>query len=612
MQLITTDHELQAFRERYLSAETLLQFAAQLNSSKAGLVDPSVGVGKSYSIDSLTVEAIASGQHDLVMVLAPRHDILQERAPLQRPEEYNITTAHLVSRPAQLCGSARAGQWRIFERQQLWMLGRKTICSACPERESCTWLNQLGRSLQGIQVVYAPQAYLTAIPSFIQLIQNSTGAKRPLVLFDEVDFAIQTHKKMITHQDLTTQRELVRELLVETDKIHHEKLKLYLYYLECLISAKQDDISGEWDIPILPQSIHEEIQQLGYNKLHEKYSFSGFKIELLRYSMPQSRQVNNDGSIEYLCKPMLGDRSIIFSGSAKEDILKHRLGVDIETQFSEYVFFHKGTKWYNISSKTGMDVYFKKNSDQILFFFAQLTLKLLDDNKKPVFVCKKSYKNEIISKTNNIFLSSLASNYRLITFDEYLKLNENEKHTFFPVIHYGMIGINTLKDFDAALCANGYYIPTEAASSLLQEQYNGRHILDFKICTDGIPKRRKVIANRDQDNIYKEHLNLAQSALEQLELSAVMQAVGRIRPLTSPCTVVTFQCGQLPGVVYEEEFSSIGEAREYFGLLSQREYNTKELFVKIQSLKSQGYTQAQISEHLRISKRNVQRYWKNK
>ena len=130
----------------------------------------------------------------------------------------------------------------------------------------------------------------------------------------------------------------------------------------------------------------------------------------------------------------------------------------------------------------------------------------------------------------------------------------------------------------------------------------------MKISTDGRPCRRKAGVLNLADQAYDIHF-LAQCALEQQEMGTVLQAIGRVRPYTKPREVITFQCSEHPDQEYTREFNTLQEARDYFGIQSQRSTKSGSTGSRVQGLKRQGLTQKAVAEQMQVSLRTVKRHW---
>ena len=124
-----------------------------------------VGVGKSRSLDAVVPAALASGRYDLVVVLAPTQQVLQERRWVHQPPA-SVRVVHLRARPRQRCGPELDAAWRLYEQGELGALGRVELCGRCPARRGCAWPEQYGQALAGVQVIFATQVQLQRAPAF--------------------------------------------------------------------------------------------------------------------------------------------------------------------------------------------------------------------------------------------------------------------------------------------------------------------------------------------------------------------------------------------------------------------------------------------------------------
>lgn len=599
------ENTLGQFRSTELAGGHILAEVERLSES-IPLVNAAVGVGKSHSIDNVIEDALSSGKHDLAIVLAPTHGILQERRLLKEQSPYEV--AYLVSRPGRTCGAKRDALWKNYEQRGLGILGKREICASCSSRESCEWPSQLGQGLKGKQVVFATQSYIACIPTFVNMVKESCGASRPFVLFDEINFVNQSFRRKVLRDDLKMHLGVLRHMLALSAP-DDGQISRHLYYVETLLLAGQSDLGGQWDIPGLSLDIHSRIQQTGVQLYPQDYSFIAFDLELFRFSVPASRQLNSNGDLEFFVRPWLGSSAVIYSGTAWPELLTHRLANTVTPLYPVNCIKHPESKWYNIASKIGMLSYFNKNSDQVVEFITQLVLRRQAEGKKVLLVCRKKFRDMCRQKIGQR-ISTANGGLSVAFAEDWLQLSPSDKGTAIPLLHYGMIGVNSFSDFDAAYCVTGYYVPEDVVQGLFQEMYPSTRQIPIKIVTDGAPLRRKVVPEDPGDGIYSEFLRLGQHALEQEELGVVVQAVGRVRPFTKPREVITFQCGQVPGVDYEAEFNNLDEARRYFGIQKERERKLLDLKSKILSFKNAGCTQVATAETLKISERTVIRHWR--
>ena len=179
-----------------------------------------------------------------------------------------------------------------------------------------------------------------------------------------------------------------------------------------------------------------------------------------------------------------------------------------------------------------------------------------------------------------------------------------------PLIHYGLIGTNLFEHFDCAFCLTGFYVNAEVVDAVLQDVLGADGRIPIVVRTEGSPRRRRARVADPRHRRYDVD-RLAQLALDQQELDAVLQAVGRVRPYTRPREVVTFQCAAHPRRPYDREFAGLGEAREFFGIPSRRERDRDRNRLRIREARSAGLTQAQAQAAARLGLgiSTVKRHW---
>jgi hypothetical protein len=178
-----------------------------------------------------------------------------------------------------------------------------------------------------------------------------------------------------------------------------------------------------------------------------------------------------------------------------------------------------------------------------------------------------------------------------------------------PLIGYGTIGTNLFEDFDAAYCLTGFYVNEPIVNQCLQDLVRRDLEVPITIETVGIPRRRRARVV-DPEHRYYDIARLVQPALEFQEANVVVQAIGRVRPFGRPREIITFQMGELPGVTYDAEFTTLGAARQHFGIPGRRERRKVDRATAIADLRGRGYTQAETARRLGISERTVRTYEK--
>ena len=602
MTVISGSDQLAAFRGTW-TGERILELV-QVHDGRLR-IDWALGVGKSHNIDFVIEAAIQNETYDLVIALFPTRRIIEERKWIAAPPK-GLSITNLTPRPNDLCGPNLNPSWEIFEKNSLGALGRVELCSHCFHHSDCAWPKQFGKSLKGTQVIFGTQAHLERSPSFIEQLVYWSKAQKVLVILDEVNFIMKPLHRKIHKNHLELFVETLTKLNSEYWGEFHAR---WLYIAELLVHASTYDLrSSEWHMPFIPNDWSLSVQSRGYQMHGDAFVFLPFELKHFSRSSLESRERDQRGDIHFATAPKIKDDFLIYSGTAHHDFSQYRVGDQFASPFNDYSFENPETRWYNIGSRLGAKKYFYKNSVQILDFFSKLAYKRLKAGHRPLFIAKKC------------FLSFCARNLEKLLRDQGLKIKilVNGWHKellddpeVLPIIHYGMIGTNLFEHFDSAYCLTGYYVTECAVNGILQDILASDMKIPLNISTEGRPCRRKAGVLNSKDRSYDIH-GLAQHALDYQEIETVLQAVGRVRPYTSPCEIITFQCGEHPKQKYTEEFTSLGEAREYFGILSSRSEKKEETREKTQKAKQSGLTQKNAAAQLGFSLRTIKRHWATK
>ena len=95
-----------------------------------------------------------------------------------------------------------------------------------------------------------------------------------------------------------------------------------------------------------------------------------------------------------------------------------------------------------------------------------------------------------------------------------------------------------------------------------------------------------------------------------LVCNATVLILGHAHPFTLPREVITFQCGELPGVNYDAEFSNLAEARVHFGIDTHRQAKKEGTADRVRFSRRTGLSQSQTSAALGVSLSTVKRHWR--
>ena len=478
MTLIKGEQALRSFRQDWTREKTL----KLIQDCKGLIINWAVGVGKSTNIDSTIEAAVHSGIYDLVIALLPTRQVINERAWIQRPPP-GIQIANLKPRPRDLCGD-RDIEWRRFEANNLGALGRIDICASCPALRRCKWPRQYGRKLQGAQVIFATQAHLERSPTFITQLAQWTGAKRPLVLLDEVQFSATSSRRSILRSKLLHFVRVLKELEGKKDSAHGN----WRYRAELLLTATTADLrSAGWRMPPVFPHWAIRVQRLGWRRYGLEFSFLAYDLQQFGQSPIDSREKDGSGNLLFAAPPFLNCDFTIYTGTAHPEFSRFRLGQDLESPFQDYRFQHPGTHWYNLASRLGTRGYFLKNADQILDFFAPLVATHLRAGRRPLLIAKKCFLEICAAGIRKRLLEFGLTDTKVVS-EDWSRVDLSDP-LLIPIIQYGIVGTNLFEDFDCAYCLTSYYVNEQVVDQVLQDVLASDRHIPIQIVTRGRPRR---------------------------------------------------------------------------------------------------------------------------
>jgi len=601
MVLISGPEELASFR-RHWSGKRTLDLLKQHNGRLR--VDWAVGVGKSHNIDLVIEESILSEQYDLVIALFPTRRIIEERKWVLKPPQ-GLNLVNLKPRPGNECGADMNRSWQVFEKNGLGALGRIELCGHCLLRPECAWPRQFGKSLAGVQVIFGAQAHLERSPYFLDQLTQWSKAERVLVILDEANFIMKPFLRRIDRRQLRVFTDVLEKL---TTRRWRKLNARWQYLCGLLLDGRTCDLrSHDWRFPHVFHDWSLAVQTRGFGLYGDQFFFLAFNLAHFGRSPLESRERAVNGDIVFAAVPSVSMDFIIYSGTAHQEFTTYRLGSEFASPFEDYSFIHPETTWFNIASRLGARRYFQKNSAQILDFFAGLVARRLREGKRPLLLAKKCFCAFCARKMEER-LRELGVEAQVVINGWQAGLLRNAKVV--PLIHYGMVGTNLFQEFDGAYCLTGYYVTEEAVNGILQDLLGSDMKIPLSISIEGRPCRRRAGVLNREDRIYDLH-TLAQHALNHQEMDTVLQAVGRVRPYTKPREIITFQCADHPDFAYTMEFTSIGDARNYFDIPGRRSVQTAALCSQVQKARNEGLKQREAADQLGVGLRTIQRYWKS-
>jgi len=592
--------ELQAFRAKWTGKAMLDLIHA--NGGRVCVGWP-IGVGKSFNIDLVIEEAIRSGRHDLVVALFPTRQVINERPWIKNPPG-DVSVINLRPRPQNRCGPGLNDLWQVYEQRSLGLLGRVELCAQCPRHAGCFWPSQYGKGLDDGRVIVGTQAHLESSPSFITQLISRTRSNRPLVLLDEVNFAMTSLQRCIRRKHLARFVEVLKAVPRWQSSQDHQE---WVYLTDLLLLASSEDLRvDEWEMPEYHSGWALHLQRQGWQVHGEEFRFLVYDLIQFGRSPLESREKNSQGDICFAAPPWLGTNFVIYSGTASPVLLQHRLGKSVASPFTDYRFRHPDTRWFNIASRLGTASYFPRNSPQIFDFFAGLISTRLQRGHHILLVARKQFMSKCKTGMEMRLHSLGHPDVRVILgIEDGTDLFDS---SIIPLINFGCVGTNLYQDFNAVYCLTGYYARLSVINSAVQDLFSTDRQIPIRITTGGRPRRRTAGVLRPQDRVYDVD-RLAQLALQQQETDVVLQAVGRVRPYTQPREVITFQCADHPWLAYTQEFMNIEQARKYFEIPSRRQLQATRIRSLVQLARAEGLTQAQTAAEINVSLSTVKRNW---
>ena len=599
MVTVINENQLDGFRSAWAGREIL--GLPRQHGGRVAITWP-VGVGKSHNIDDVIEAAVHDAHYDLVLVLCPTRQTIKERRwVIKKPAGIKLTV--LNARPAEKCGKDRDRRWSDFERRGLGLHGRQQICGHCPHLSRCPWPEQYGKRLAHYQVIYGTQSHLVRDANFVSNIQRWTQAERPLVILDE-------DKALTCNATVTITREQLERFagIVTTLSRKHHAFKEWEALCRALLARiTSDDLRAPgWRLPWLTQDMLGDLQRRGESRHPGTFEDIHFQLQAFCQSPLQSRELYH-GHIQFAAPPRIPSDLLVYSGTAAPEFLEFRLGEKLADPFKEHHFCHSGTRWYNLALRSGARCNFEKNAPQILDFFAGLSAKRMHEGWRPLFVTKKCFV-ELCRQGLIRRLAALGLPGIKVACGDWHRWDLNDRRVV-PLITYGIIGTNLFERFDTAYCLNSFNVSEDVVSSTVQDLTAQEYGVALQIVTDTAPLRRRVVV--DTRHRYADIGTLANHALRMHEMDTVVQAVGRVRPFTKPREIITFQAADHPYGGYTQEFSMLGEAREFFGVLGQRAGEKEATATSVASAKREGITQSEAANRLGVSTRTIKRYWWN-
>lgn len=530
---VVDETALGEFREHHLAPEAL--YARLTSGDGVLLVNAPPGVGKTYAAHA-TIPFALTQAHDLVVYVAPTRALISELLESAHLAGLEARTVILERRPRNRCGGLDK-EWHQLEQSGCAALAKANLCDVCPHNADCAWPDQLDQVNETTRVVICTEAYLGINPQLISRIVEAIGATRPLVIFDEALFLTTKITRSISMRDLERFAQVVADVQASMEE-QDRGLGDILDALEHLIQGREDLVSWPQVSRFSAIGVTLDLQDTGRARFGSAFKFIAHDLVQLLSHTNVARWYADDHYHFVPVPDTNGCDAIVFSPYMPIQVIEERLQRRAIHALPYSVFRHTETKVLNVKDPVGAvrtlsdDAHFRRVAD--LFTALLLRDKLL--SRRAILVTKKTFLTKLKRHVEDL-TAAIGRPLRCCRFDE-LKGDEPLKDVDVVLINYGILGVNNLKDFDALYCVGGYYAQQAQLDQTYNQQLPPEDQINLLIRTDG--GQRRVVAGSD-DLRSRLHAHRAQPVLDMIERRVVLQAIGRIRPFTSPATVIAFQ-----------------------------------------------------------------------
>ena len=588
---------LAKFRARFLSLKTT--FSQLL----AGAVSERIpqGVGKSHKADKLISSKSTYKQFDIVIYVAPTKAILTERRKHRR--NFSVSAMVFTARPRRRCGPLDS-EWSQHERLGRTSYAKRTLCTVCPHSRSCPWPRSLKKKIKGKRAIFCTEQHLINDPSFLLRVTAAAGAERVLLILDEAKLAGSPFEVTISRDQMREFSQAL-ERLMAGGTLPSETV-VWIQLIEQLLNGGVQALSTvAWDFANTLNFNAFDIQQEGVALFGNSFRYIGYQLTQFKFSRRQERWWTMDGALKFIARPYLQTTTLILSANLPVAYLERQLGIEgVQAPYEGTRVLHSQTRIFNLRSLTGAASYFDHNRKQILDFFARMIRRNIMAGRTTMLVSRKKFKAGCARYLGKR-LKSWGFNVTFIYEPTgYTKL-KIPKPTVVPIIHFGIVGINTFSNYACCYCLNSYYISEAHLNQVLQSAEPEHHRIRARIQRDSYGYRKATVEEK-----YR-HSNIATLAdiyLRVLELDPVLQAVGRCRFFTKPREVIFFQTNDLrPDLGDVTEFASVGSAATFFSLPAVKNLDSALDVAGLKALMDQGHSLREAARTMGIDKSTASR-----
>jgi len=436
------------------------------------------------------------------------------------------------------------------------------LCKRCVQlRENggdCSWPDQLDRIDSGTRLLVLTEQYLVLNPLLIQQVRERVKPDRSLVIFDEALFLGLPIVRHFSRSEL----EHFREALTKAFEIAHRGKAGIETWIDGIGFLLDRDVGlenlrhfwgGQLNFNVLAA------QEAGQLMFGSKFRYLASELELLN-SRVTIGQWRDDDNFEIAVRvDTQGSDVLVLAPYVDAEVVEERLARPVVQLFSGIVFRHSASRILNIADPIGTAATLSSpdHFDRVVDFFLALVLRNVARRWRTVLVTRKKFVSRVITRIEQIS-AALGRPVQCILASAGKSLDHCLPEDI-AVINYGIVGVNNLQHFNALYCIGGYYARSDHLNDVYQQSLPPESRVPIGVRMEG--RRRKVFA-ADQRFSTRYHARRAEATHHMIERHVVVQAVGRIRPFTTPAEVILFQCDELStdlGSIVE--YPSLGFAR---------------------------------------------------
>jgi hypothetical protein len=549
---IVDETTLTQYREGHLNSLMLGMAITEINGASVLSVPP--GVGKSFAAHGLAAIGEMLG-YDLIVYIAPTRALIDEFVASDHFKMFSANPEQDVlifePRPRDLCGPLDP-EWRKLERQGCSATARSTLCGGCPSSDVCPWIQKALQFDDPIRMVILTEAYINLRPRFVKSLIGQFGAHKPVVIIDEGTIFTTDMTRRIGIGELEMFADAIQRLLVAGDNQREGRTDLKYWYDGIIAMVEQrgalDELPAFATMPIDSQMLAIETEGL---KL-----FGADFSNIARALQDINRAWYHAGAFHFAPTIETGDAAlIVLSPYLPSGVIEARLGRPVKTMEVPKVFRHSETRFVNIQDGCGSARSMTKASEfrRLVDFYTALVLRNHLAGRRTVLVARKKYLQKIKDEMVDL-LEQLGWPLSIALPGDVI-----DETTPVALINYGIVGVNDFKSFDALYCIGSYYAQPDHVNAVYQQWLPHEHRANLQIATSNGTRCVQPTAPSPRD---RNRAIGASRVLRVLEQRVVVQAVGRVRPFTSPAEVVVMQ---------QDDYGSVlGDIVQYNSLKAAR------------------------------------------